>query len=60
MAEYKFYSIKKDGHIDGPPVEAEYPRDAEALVKAKELVNGNDIEVWQGKRVVAYLTPEEK
>jgi hypothetical protein len=32
------------------------PDDAEAIEKAKGLVNGHDVEVWSGPRLVAKLT----
>jgi hypothetical protein len=60
MREYRFYSIRKDGHIDEPPINREAPDDLGAIRAAKELVNGRDIEIWQGARLVAYVTPDEK
>jgi hypothetical protein len=51
MAEYRAYIMGEDGHIrsyravvcDG---------DADAMVWAKQLFDGNDIELWSGGRVV--------
>lgn len=60
MPGYRFYSIKRDGHIAAAPVERECSNDGEALKEARQLVNGQDIEVWQGPRLVAYLTPKDK
>lgn len=60
MPDYRFYSIKKDGHIAGPAIERNCPNDREALKEARELVNGHDIEVWQGSRVLAYLAPDDR
>jgi hypothetical protein len=60
MPEYRFYSIKKDGHVVEPPAVHEYPRDDDALKEAKQRLNGHDIEIWQGARLVAYLVPPEK
>jgi hypothetical protein len=31
-----------------------------ALKEAKQLLDGHDIEIWQGVRVVAYLVPDNK
>lgn len=59
MLEYKFYAIKRDGHIEGPPAARDCPNDGEALKEARQLVNGHDIEVWQGSRLIAYLTPDD-
>lgn len=58
MPEYRFYAIKEDGHVAAPAIERELPSDAEALKEAQKLVNGHDIEVWQRKRIAAYLTPD--
>ncbi len=60
MSEYRFFSIKLDGHIAGPAVEQDCPNDAAALKEARQLVNGRDIEVWQSTRLVAYLTSNDK
>jgi hypothetical protein len=57
VPEYRFYTIKRDGHIAAPPAEFDLPNDDAALKEAKQLLNGHDIEIWQGGRVVAYLTP---
>jgi hypothetical protein len=60
MPEYRFFKVKKSGHIDGPAAIYECPGDADAVREAKRLLNGSDIEIWQGPRVVAYLTPDDK
>jgi hypothetical protein len=36
------------------------PNDAAALAEAKTRLDGRDIEVRQGTRVVAYLVPDDK
>jgi hypothetical protein len=59
MPNYRLYKIKPDGHIDGPPVETAAPDDLTAVSKAKSLVNGHDIEIWQGPRLVAYVVSDE-
>jgi hypothetical protein len=60
MPEYRFYSIRKDGRLAGPATDRDCPDDDEALKEARQLVNGRDIEVWQGPRIVAYLTPDDR
>jgi hypothetical protein len=60
MPEYRFFNIKRSGHIDGPATIYECPDDVCAVKEAKQRLNGKDIEIWQGPRVVAYLTPDEK
>lgn len=60
MSEYRFYAIKRDGHVEGPPAERDCRDDRAALKEAREMINGRDIEVWESSRIVAYLTPDDK
>ena len=60
MREYRFYTIGTDGHIDGPATDHVLPNDSAAIEEAKKLVNGHDVEIWQGPRLVAYVVPDEK
>ena len=50
VAEYRAYSVGRDGHFDGiePLTCAD---DAEAIEKAKQLVDGQDVELWKGARL---------
>ena len=59
MPEYRFYAIEPNGHVSGPPAARDLPDDSEALKEARQMVNGHDIEVWQGSRILAYLTPDD-
>lgn len=54
MAEYRAYTVGEDGHFIGfePLVCAD---DAEAISQALRLLNGHDIELWNGKRLVKHL-----
>ncbi|HEY0223690.1 MAG TPA: hypothetical protein VGC38_04170 [Pseudolabrys sp.] len=60
MPEYRFYTIQKDGHINGPPKELTFPDDAAALKEAKQLLEGHAIEVWRGTYAVGRLEPGDK
>jgi len=54
MAEYRAYLIGSDGHFcDAVPLVC--TDDTEAIEKAKQLVNGYDVELWQCDRMVAAL-----
>lgn len=59
MPEYRFYRINQNGHIGEPPATHEFPDDRTALAEAKQLLNGCDLEIWQGARIVAYLVPDK-
>jgi hypothetical protein len=54
VAEYRAYIIGSDGHIQG--CEPLFCTDDDAATDAaKRLVNGCDVELWQGVRKVAML-----
>jgi len=54
MAEYRAYLVGSDGHFVGfePLICAD---DTEATEKAKSLVDGHDVELWNGARLVVVL-----
>ena len=56
---YRFYSIRKNGHIDVPPIDRELPDDRAAVYEARKYLDGHDIEIWQAQRLVAYVVPGE-
>jgi hypothetical protein len=51
MAEYRVYVIGADGHFIRA-VELVCPDDDAAKERAKQLVDGHDVELWQGERKV--------
>jgi hypothetical protein len=55
MPIYRFYTIRKDGHIDRPAAQYDVADDAAAIVKAGQLPADQDIEIWLGARVVGYV-----
>lgn len=59
MCHYRFYIIGKDGHVDGPPASHDEPDDFAAIAKARQLLDGHDIEIWEAQRLVAYVVPGE-
>jgi hypothetical protein len=61
MRDYRAYILGIDGHrfvwvADFSP---DHPDDAAALSAAKLLTDEHDVEVWDGGRLVAQLSPGE-
>ena len=59
MAEYRAYTVGVEGHFVG------FERltcadDAEAIEKAKRLVDGQDIELWSGPGLVIRISPANR
>ena len=54
MSEYRAYIIGADGHISNFRAFAA-ETDADAIVWAKQLVDGHDVELWSGPRLVERL-----
>jgi hypothetical protein len=59
MGEYRADTVGVDGHfIRFEPVVCR--DDAEAIEKAKRLVDGHDVELWSGERLVIRMSPANK
>ena len=58
MPEYRFYNLKRNGHISGAPLALELPDDEAACAVGKKILNGHDIEIWEGTRVVKCLVAD--
>jgi hypothetical protein len=59
MPTYRIYVLEKDDHIQRPPTVIDCPDDSAAIENAKELPDGQAIEVWDHARLVARLDPED-
>jgi hypothetical protein len=57
MPVYRIYTIGKDGHIARPPVIIDAADDQGARQKAKRVLDGHAIEVWNGTRRIAKFDP---
>ena len=51
MAEYRAYILSSDGRIKRP-VDLECDDDEAAKKAAQQLVDGHDVELWQGRRKI--------
>ncbi|MDE2471948.1 MAG: hypothetical protein KGL35_25275 [Bradyrhizobium sp.] len=45
--------------MDGIPQYIECRDDNEAIQRARQMVNGHSIEIWEGTRIVKKLAPEK-
>jgi hypothetical protein len=57
MPEYRIYMLDGRNNIAGPPEIVTCEDDQEAVQRAKQLIDGHNLEVWQGARVVRHLKP---
>jgi len=55
MPEYRIYTLNDRNKISGPPQDITCENDQEAIQQAKQWLDGHDVEVWQGARVVVRL-----
>jgi hypothetical protein len=55
MPSYRIYSLTSDDRIAGVPEVIEYASDQEVIAHAKAKLDGLDLEVWDGPRVVIRL-----
>jgi hypothetical protein len=54
MADYRAYRIEND-HVAGVPIIITCDNDQDAIREAKKMVDGHDIELWDGARFVAGI-----
>ena len=59
MPDYRAYSVGSDGHFINA-FELECADDTEAMERAKQLVDGHDIELWQRARKITVFKPTSK
>jgi hypothetical protein len=55
MPHYLVYVFTKDNRIWNPPIVMTCDNDQKAVVQAEQLVDGNDIELWDGDRRVSRI-----
>jgi hypothetical protein len=55
MPHYRIYFVQQSGRISGQPIIIECDGDKEVIEKARKMLDGRDIEIWDRARVVARL-----
>ena len=58
MPEYRVYKIKNN-HVANAPVIITCDGDREAIQQAKKLVDGHDVELWDGPRFVIGIKSDD-
>ncbi|MBV9956087.1 MAG: hypothetical protein JOZ70_12650 [Pseudolabrys sp.] len=59
MTEHRVYFLNRERHVIGPPTLIEADTDEYAIHRARQLLDGKDIEVWQLQRLVARIPHKE-
>ena len=57
MSAYRAYQIGSDGHIKGG-IDLSCTNDEEAKIQAQQLLDGHDVELWDGNRKIAFFRIE--
>jgi hypothetical protein len=57
MPDYRIYTVTSGGRIHGVPTIISCVDDREATEKARELIPGASIDVWERDRRVARISP---
>jgi hypothetical protein len=55
MPEYRIYILTAGNTITGPAAKVVCQSDEEVVAEARTLLNGQDIEIWSGPRLVGRL-----
>jgi hypothetical protein len=55
MLDYRIYKLNAKGHVTGPALILFCEQDEDVIRKVESLVDGHDVEILQGLRVVTRL-----
>jgi hypothetical protein len=55
MPLYRIYQLDEAGHVSDPPKIIEARTAAVAIGQAKQMVDGYDLEIWDGSRCVGKI-----
>lgn len=58
LSGYRAFVIGPDGHVMDR-FDLMCPSDEEAKKRAKELVDGHTVELWEGSRVIERFEPQQ-
>ena len=57
MAVYRIYVLSPEGHVIAPAQLVECPDDNQAIREARQYVDEEPVEVWEGTKRVVRLEP---
>lgn len=60
VPDYRIYKLTHGGHIADPPIVITQPTDDDAIEQTKQLLDGHDLQLWQGGRLIITLEPKDK
>jgi hypothetical protein len=60
MPDYRAYPVDANGHVLGVPVVITCDSDDEGVEKARPIVNGRDVEVWEARFIVKIESEENQ
>jgi hypothetical protein len=60
MPWYRIYVLNHSGRVEHPPAVVQHEDDATAIDHAKQVLDGHDIELWAGPRLVIRLASKDK
>jgi hypothetical protein len=59
MPEYRIFPLTSDNHIKSAPALIVCENDSMAMKQAQKMLDGHDLEVWEGTRRVTRLNSTE-
>jgi hypothetical protein len=57
-AEYRVYFIDQTNQVSRPPKVVECAHDEEAIQAARQFIGGEDVELWDGTRLIVRFPHE--
>lgn len=59
MPTYRLYLVNRENHITQAPEILTSDSDEDAVERAKQIVDGHDVEVWQGSRLITVIKSKD-
>jgi hypothetical protein len=56
---YRIFKLSSENRIVGPSIQVDFASDAEVIKHAQSQIDGLDLEIWDGPRLVIRLESTE-